>query len=118
MSEREVGIRAGEAALTGDLSAGEDAIGAVVFAHGSGSSRMSPRNRLVAARLQASGLATLLMDLLTRDEEAEDVRTARLRFDIPLLAERLVAAIDRRDGLGLSGMPVGCFGASTGAAAA
>jgi putative phosphoribosyl transferase len=90
-----------------------------VFAHGSGSGRFSPRNRAVAGVLVAAGLATLLMDLLTAEEEAEDVRTARLRFDIPLLAERVVYAIDWLSSEAiLSALPVGCFGASTGAAAA
>jgi putative phosphoribosyl transferase len=90
-----------------------------VFAHGSGSGRFSPRNRAVAGVLVDAGLATLLMDLLTPEEEAEDVRTARLRFDIPLLAERVVYAIDWLSSEAiLSALPVGCFGASTGAAAA
>jgi dienelactone hydrolase len=91
----------------------------VLFAHGSGSSRLSPRNRHVAQLLNEAALATLLVDLLTPDEDAIDARTARLRFDIGLLAERLVAATDW-----LTGHPatrdlrVGYFGASTGAAAA
>jgi putative phosphoribosyl transferase len=90
-----------------------------VFAHGSGSGRFSPRNRAVAGVLVDAGLATLLMDLLTAEEEAEDMRTARLRFDIGLLAERVISAIDwlGSDGT-LADLPVGCFGASTGAAAA
>ncbi len=91
----------------------------VAFAHGSGSSRHSPRNQLVAATLREAGLGTLLFDLLDRDEEALDSRTGRLRFDIPLLSGRLLSAIDW-----LAAEPttaehaVGCFGASTGAAAA
>ncbi len=96
-----------------------DAAGVVVFAHGSGSSRHSPRNRYVAGELQRAGFATLLMDLLTGDEEAVDMRTGRLRFDIELLAERLVQAtewlVERVRGRDL---PIGYFGASTGAAAA
>jgi pimeloyl-ACP methyl ester carboxylesterase len=91
----------------------------VVFAHGSGSGRFSPRNRAVAEALVAGGLATLLMDLLTADEEAEDLRTARLRFDVGLLGERVIATIDwlaaEHD---VDQLPAGCCGASTGAAAA
>jgi pimeloyl-ACP methyl ester carboxylesterase len=105
--------------LGGDLSVPPAAVGVVVFAHGSGSGRFSPRNRAVAETLVEAGLATLLMDLLTSEEEAEDLRTARLRFDIDLLGERVVGTIDwlaREPDLGV--LPVGCFGASTGAAAA
>jgi dienelactone hydrolase len=91
----------------------------VLFAHGSGSSRHSPRNRYVAGVLRAAGLATLLMDLLTPEEEAEDRHTARLRFDIGLLAERLVGATDwLAQQPQTAGWPVGYFGASTGAGAA
>jgi putative phosphoribosyl transferase len=91
----------------------------VLFAHGSGSSRHSPRNRAVAAELRAAGLGTLLLDLLTEREEREDAVTAEYRFDIPLLAQRLVAAIDWLDRHPeTAGLPVGLFGASTGAAAA
>lgn len=108
-----------QAELDGDLSMPGDARGIVVFAHGSGSSRHSPRNRQVAATLQQAGLATLLMDLLTPDEEQVDLRTRALRFDIGLLAERLIAATDwlgsRPD---VRGLAVGYFGASTGAACA
>jgi pimeloyl-ACP methyl ester carboxylesterase len=97
----------------------ESAQGVVLFAHGSGSSRHSPRNRYVAGELQGAGLATVLADLLTADEEPYDTRTGRLRFDIPLLAARLVALTDWATGhQGLSGLPLGLFGASTGAAAA
>jgi putative phosphoribosyl transferase len=105
--------------VDGDLVIPDGAGGLVVFAHGSGSSRHSPRNRKVAAALQERGLATLLMDLLTADEEAIDARTGQLRFDIDLLARRLVGAADW-----LAGEPaardlrLGYFGASTGAAAA
>jgi dienelactone hydrolase len=90
-----------------------------VFAHGSGSSRHSPRNRFVARVLQESGIATLLMDLLTAEEEAIDMTTRHLRFDIPLLAERLTGAIDwLKQQPATRGLPIGLFGASTGAAAA
>ena len=105
--------------LAGDLSIPTDARGIVVFAHGSGSSRHSPRNRFVADVLRAGGLATLLMDLLTEAEEAEDVRTLALRFDIGLLAHRLVGATDwLAQQPDTSALPVGYFGASTGAGAA
>jgi len=105
--------------LEGNLSLPEGARGIVLFAHGSGSSRHSPRNRYVAQILNEAKLATLLVDLLTPDEEAIDLRTAHLRFDIGLLAERLVGVTDW-----LTQYPdtrhlrVGYFGASTGAAAA
>jgi putative phosphoribosyl transferase len=115
----EISIRAGEALLTGDLDRPDDAAGIVVFAHGSGSGRHSPRNVAVARGLQQHGLATLLLDLLTEEEERVDLRTGRLRFDIPLLAGRVVAAIDAlADHPAAADLPVGCFGASTGAAAA
>ncbi|MFW6146029.1 MAG: dienelactone hydrolase family protein [Planctomycetota bacterium] len=116
---RSVEIPAGEVTLPGDLAVVPDALGIVVFAHGSGSSRFSPRNRFVAEVLQDAHIATLLMDLLTTDEETVDNRTARLRFDIPMLADRVVAAADwaKREA-DLHGLPVGLFGASTGAAAA
>lgn len=107
------------AVLTGDLTVPADPGGAVVFAHGSGSSRFSPRNRAVAGHLAGTGLATLLLDLLTPPEEERDAATAEHRFDIPLLARRLVAAVDalpREEHT--AGLPVGLFGASTGAAAA
>jgi dienelactone hydrolase len=112
-----VAIPVGEVTLAGDLEVPSAAVGIVVFAHGSGSGRLSPRNRAVADALRDRGLGTLLMDLLTEDEERVDLRTAELRFDIPLLAERVVATVDwvaRRD----RELPVGLFGASTGAAAA
>jgi putative phosphoribosyl transferase len=117
--EQPVKIPVGEVSLSGDLAIPGEPVGLVLFAHGTGSSRFSPRNRFVAEDLRAKGLATLLMDLLTAEEEEVDLRTAHLRFDIGLLAERLVAAVD---GLGdqeeSSQLPLGCFGASTGAAAA
>jgi putative phosphoribosyl transferase len=105
--------------LEGNLTLPDDARGVVLFAHGSGSGRMSPRNRYVARVLNEANLATLLLDLLTREEETIDARTAHLRFDIPLLATRLIAATDwltqQRDTRHLR---IGYFGASTGAAAA
>jgi dienelactone hydrolase len=116
---RAVTITAEEVSLAGDLSIPTDARGIVVFAHGSGSSRHSSRNRFVADTLRAGGLATLLMDLLTEAEEAEDVRTLALRFDIGLLARRLVGTTDwLAQQPDTSALPVGYFGASTGAGAA
>lgn len=106
-------------ALVGDLTVPRDAQGIVVFAHGSGSGRLSPRNRAVAQSLVKDGLATLLFDLLTRDEEIAERYTRHLRFDIPLLASRLIGAVEwvnRNDAL--AELPIGLFGASTGAAAA
>jgi dienelactone hydrolase len=109
----------GDVRLAGDLSVPPDARGIVVFAHGSGSGRFSPRNRAVADVLVEAGLATLLMDLLTPEEEAEDLKTARLRFDVQLLGERVIGTIDWLASDPETGrLPVGCFGASTGAAAA
>ena len=109
----------GKVTLEGDLCIPENARGVVVFAHGSGSSRHSPRNRYVAQVLREAGLATLLFDLLTTEEEVEDARTARLRFDIGLLAERLVKATGwLRQNEATQGLNLGYFGASTGAAAA
>ena len=105
--------------LQGELDVPADATGVVAFAHGSGSSRHSPRNRQVAQSLKQAGLATLLFDLLDAREEAQDTRTRRLRFDVELLGRRLVAAIDwLAADPATATMPVGCFGASTGAAAA
>jgi alpha-beta hydrolase superfamily lysophospholipase len=117
--EREVRVTAGPVSLIGDLVRPEVADGLVLFAHGSGSSRLSPRNRHVAAVLRQGGLATVLMDLLTRDEETVDARTAHLRFDIAFLARRLAAATDWvQTKAETAGLPLGYFGASTGAAAA
>jgi putative phosphoribosyl transferase len=117
--EREVRLRAGTAELVGDLVVPAGAAGVVLFAHGSGSSRHSPRNRLVAGALRRVGLATLLLDLLTLAEEERDRVTAELRFDVALLAERLIAATDLLLAEpATASLPVGLFGASTGAGAA
>src|SRR2546422_3812355 len=88
--EQLVWVSAGPVTLEGNLSLPDNALGIVLFAHGSGSSRHSPRNQFVAQSLCEAGLATLLIDLLTKDEEVVDMRTAHLRFDISLLAERLI----------------------------
>ncbi|MDQ4092357.1 MAG: dienelactone hydrolase family protein [Actinomycetota bacterium] len=105
--------------LAGDLTVPGHPVGIVVFAHGSGSSRHSSRNRAVAEVLQRSGFATLLLDLLTEEEEEVDVRTRQLRFDIDLLAGRVTVAVEQiREHAAVRGLPVGLFGASTGAAAA
>jgi dienelactone hydrolase len=118
-STREVGIPAGDRTLAGILDLPSKPLGVVLFAHGTGSSRLSPRNQAVAQELRASGFGTLLMDLLTAEEEAEDARSGALRFDIPLLAGRVTAALDWVSGEERAAdLPVGCFGASTGAAAA
>jgi putative phosphoribosyl transferase len=116
---RDVQLSLAGAELEGALSLPDDVRGLVLFAHGSGSSRHSPRNRYVAEVLQAAGLGTLLMDLLTHDEDEIDRFTRQFRFDIGLLADRLTGAIDwleRRPET--CGLPIGLFGASTGAAAA
>jgi pimeloyl-ACP methyl ester carboxylesterase len=119
VEEQLVRVPAGPATLEGNLTLPEEARAVVLFAHGSGSSRHSPRNRYVARVLNEAKLATLLIDLLTVNEELIDMRTAQLRFDIELLAERLVGATnwvaqfpDTRQ------LRIGYFGASTGAAAA
>ena len=118
-AQRTLRIGGGEPALDGFLALPEDAAGLVVFVHGSGSSRFSPRNRFVAGTLNAAGLGTLLFDLLTAEEQVEDERTAALRFDIPLLAARLVRVVDwLGEETWARGLPLGLFGASTGAAAA
>jgi putative phosphoribosyl transferase len=110
---------AGGGKLTADLAVPDDAHGLIVFAHGSGSSRLSSRNRAVAGFLWGGGFATLLLDLLTTEEERVDTITREHRFDISLLAERLVAALDWAAGDNeLRKLPSGLFGASTGAAAA
>jgi dienelactone hydrolase len=106
-------------ALEGDLTVPAGPRGTVLFAHGSGSSRHSPRNRLVAEQLNEGAMATLLIDLLTEEEEIAERRTRHLRFDIDLLIDRLGAALDwLAAGATTGALPVGCFGASTGAAAA
>ena len=116
---RLVQLSAGSVTLEGDFGIPEGAEGVVLFAHGSGSSRHSPRNQFVARALREGGLATLLIDLLTSEEEAIDLRTRHIRFDIGLLAGRLVDATDwllqHPDTQNLN---IGYFGASTGAAAA
>ena len=117
--EHPVRVRTGGVELEGTLAVPQAAPGVVVFAHGSGSGRHSPRNRFVARVLREAGLGTLLFDLLTAEEEAVDVRTAHLRFDIGLLAERVVGATDWLAGVEATArLPVGYFGASTGAGAA
>src|SRR5438093_13318053 len=111
--ERQVRIAAGRASLDGDLVLPNDARGVVLFAHGSGSSRHSSRNRYVAQELRRSALGTLLMDLLTAEEETIDARSGHLRFDIGLLAERLLAATRwLRARAEASRLPIGHFGPS------
>jgi len=112
-----VHIRSGDVQLNGDLSVPEGARGVVLFAHGSGSSRHSPRNQFVASTIRDAGVGTLLFDLLTRDEEAVDMHTAHLRFDIGLLATRLIDATDWIKGE-MDYLNVGYFGSSTGGGAA
>ena len=112
-------IPVGKITLKGDLCVPKGADGLVVFAHGSGSSRLSPRNRRVASSLRNAGLGTLLFDLLTEDEESVDEVTAELRFNIRFLAERLVGVTEWLENQPeLCKFPIGYFGASTGAAAA
>jgi pimeloyl-ACP methyl ester carboxylesterase len=119
LDDRTVRVPAGDAELQGQLRIPPDAEGIVVFAHGSGSGRHSPRNRFVADVLVNTGLATLLIDLLTQAEEQIDLQTAELRFDIRLLAERLGRVSDwLATEPSTSDLSIGYFGASTGAAAA
>ena len=119
MQEREVRVSAGPVTLEGSLGIPNSAGGVVLFAHGSGSGRHSPRNRYVARVLREANLATLLIDLLTEDEEEVDLRTTRLRFDIGLLARRLVGATDWLvQNPDTEQLRIGYFGASTGAGAA
>src|SRR6266480_1277344 len=113
----DVQIRSGAAMLHGDLNIPDGAQGVVLFAHGAGSSRHSPRNQFVARTIREAGVGTLLFDLLTREEEAIDVDTRHLRFDIGLLAERLIDATFWLKG-DLSHLGVGFFGSSTGGGAA
>jgi pimeloyl-ACP methyl ester carboxylesterase len=117
---RLVTIRSRDARLEGELAVPQAAIGLVAFAHGSGSSRLSPRNRTVAQSLRARArVGTLLFDLLSESEEREDLRTGHLRFDVDLLARRVLAATTwLREEPRTSRLPLGYFGASTGAAAA
>ncbi|MEV6514828.1 dienelactone hydrolase family protein [Micromonospora chalcea] len=116
---REVSVPVVDAGLVGDVSVPGNAGGVVLFAHGSGSSRHSPRNMAVGRALNERGLATVLVDLLTADEEARDEVTAELRFDIGMLAERLAGIVDWMGAdPELGQLPIGLFGASTGAAAA
>lgn len=116
---RSVRVRTGRQQLTGDLALPANAHGIVVFAHGSGSSRLSPRNRRVAEHLQQKGLATLLIDLLTEREGILDERSGEFRFDIAILADRLVAIVAWvRRVPETASLPIGLFGASTGAGAA
>ena len=118
-SEREVQIAIGPSLLIGTLNIPTDAQGVVLFAHGSGSSRFSPRNRRVARALREGNLATLLIDLLTADEERVDNQTSQLRFNIDLLAQRLAAITDWMvDSADTRRLKIGYFGASTGAGAA
>ena len=117
--QRQVKIQVGPIELEGILAIPENACGVVLFAHGSGSSRFSPRNRQVARTLGDSGIGTLLMDLLTAQEEAVDFQTRHLRFDIELLAGRVTGAAQwLRNEETTRSFPIGYFGSSTGAAAA
>jgi len=119
ISQQEIAIPADNVSLQGSLAVPQAATGIVLFAHGSGSSRHSLRNRYVAQVLHTRGLATLLFDLLTEDEESIDRRHAELRFNIALLAQRLIAATEwTRENAITRNLPLGYFGASTGAAAA
>jgi putative phosphoribosyl transferase len=118
MADQAVQVTVGGVTLDGDLARPPHGDGIVLFAHGSGSSRHSPRNRQVAGHLRRAGLGTLLMDLLTADEERLDLRSGELRFDIGLLARRLVGAVDWLTARFGEALPLGLFGASTGAAAA
>jgi pimeloyl-ACP methyl ester carboxylesterase len=117
--EETIVVTAGAVSLEGNLDLPERALGVILFAHGSGSSRHSPRNRFVAQHLQRACLGTLLIDLLTAQEERADARTGHLRFDLGLLARRLVGAIDWLAGEDRTArLPLGLFGASTGGGAA
>jgi dienelactone hydrolase len=119
VTPRAVRLEIANVSLNADLALPADVRALVVFAHGSGSSRHSARNRTVASVLHRARFATLLLDLLTEGEEATDTATAAFRFDIPLLADRLVGAIDwAQADRQTAALPIGAFGASTGAAAA
>ena len=116
---REVTIPVAAGGLPADVTFPDEPKGVVLFAHGSGSSRHSPRNVAVAHTLNSRSLATVLVDLLTSEEDAIDAQTAELRFNIPMLADRLAAIVDwMGTDSTLRPLPVGLFGASTGAAAA
>ena len=116
---QDVTVPSGDAVLDGILAIPAEPRGVIAFAHGSGSSRFSPRNQMLAAALQEAGFATLLFDLLSADENERDLETGLYRFDIPLLARRLTGAIDWLAALpATAGLGVGLFGASTGAGAA
>lgn len=115
---REIRLASGAATLEATLHWPQPARGLVVFAHGSGSSRFSPRNQRVAQGLHSAGLATVLLDLLSPEEEAEDRQSHQWRFNIPLLGQRLTGAVDWLIQEGMVPHGVGLFGASTGAAAA
>lgn len=117
--ERTVGVPAGHVTLEGTMGVPTNATGVVLFAHGSGSSRFSPRNRFVATTLRRAGLATLLLDLLSPSEEEVDEVTRQHRFDIAMLADRLIVTIDwLRAQAETADLPIGLFGASTGGGAA
>lgn len=117
--QRSISVALEDARLQGELTLPEGAEGLVLFAHGSGSSRFSPRNQMVARYFNDLGLATLLLDLLTEDEQDVDEMTREFRFDIPLLANRLVGVVDwLQQDEQLQELAIGLFGASTGAAAA
>ncbi|HML02272.1 MAG TPA: alpha/beta family hydrolase [Candidatus Bathyarchaeia archaeon] len=119
LEENLVRIPVGKAILEGNLAMPTSAKGLVLFAHGSGSGRFSPRNQYVAKMLNKAGIATLLIDLLTKEEEAVDMQTNEFRFDIDLLSERLIAATEWiKTNSSTRNLPLGYFGASTGAAAA
>ena len=115
---RSVRIPVGASTILADLSMPPGAVGWVLFAHGSGSGRKSPRNVFVAHALARGGIGSLLVDLLTESEAREDERTTQFRFDIPLLADRLVGALDWARSEPATQSPVGLYGASTGGAAA
>lgn len=119
MGTQEILISVGDVLLEGTLTAPDPSTGLVLFAHGSGSSRHSPRNRHVASMLNERGLSTLLFDLMTANEERIDAYDASIRFDVELLADRLIGATESVIAQGLvSQLPIGYFGGSTGAAAA
>lgn len=118
LASGEVKIPVANVRLEGDLGVPDGAAGIVLFAHGSGSSRHSPRNKHVAQVIRGGGFGTLLFDLLTRDEESVAIHTRHLRFDIPLLAYRLAEATRWLEGTTVAELPVGYFGTSTGGGAA